>query len=94
MILYKEEISELRKEINRLNVEILEKLVERVEIARKIGAVKKRHGFPIINGVREAEIFQQIRKLSKEQNLNPIKVERIFREIVRLCTEVELEDEG
>ena len=46
---YEEEIESLRKEINRLNIEIVQKLSERVNVALSIGEVKKRHGHPIVD---------------------------------------------
>ncbi|RLI09133.1 chorismate mutase [Candidatus Bathyarchaeota archaeon] len=88
---YEEEIGEFRREINRLNEEIVEKLARRVEVAVKIGAVKRRHGRPIVDRSREARVYQQIRGLAERRHLDPDGVERVFREIIRLCTEAQTE---
>lgn len=90
---YEEEIGELRKEINRLNFEIVQKLSERVDVALRIGEVKKRHGRPIVDRSREAKIHQQVRGLAKEHGIDAEGAERVFREIIRLCTKEELEKE-
>ena len=87
---YEREIEALRKEINRLNMEIVEKLAERVEAAKQIGDVKKKHGKPVVDKSREAKVYQQIRKLAESENLDPLKVEKVFKEIVELCTGVQL----
>jgi chorismate mutase len=91
---YEEEIEALRKEINRLNIEIVQKLSERVDVARKIGEVKKRHGRPIVDRKREAKVYQQVRWLAAERGIDTEGAERVFREIIRLCTEAELEEEA
>lgn len=91
---YEQEISALREEINRLNVEIVQKLSERVDVALRIGEVKKRHGRPIVDRSREAKVYRQVRGLAAESGIDAEGAERVFREIVRLCTEAELEEEA
>jgi chorismate mutase len=91
---YDEEVETLRKEINRLNAEIVKKLSERVEIALKIGEVKKKHGRTIVDKDREARVYEQVRELASEHNIDPESVERVYREIIRLCTEAELKEEA
>jgi len=86
---YEEEIGELRKEINRLNDEIIEKLTKRVEVAVRIGAVKRRYGRPIVDRSREEKVYEQIRTLARRRGLDSEGVERVFREIIRLCTEAQ-----
>lgn len=88
---YEEEIEELRETINRLNEELVEKLAERVEVAVGIGAVKRRHARPIVDRSREEKVYDQIRRLAGGRRLDPEGVERVFREIIRLCTEAQRE---
>ena len=89
---YENEIEELRKEINRLNTEILEKLVQRVKVAKEIGAVKKRYGLPIVDRGREKRIIKQVKGLALSLGLDADGTERVFREIISFCTEAEKED--
>jgi len=86
---YEEEIGELRVEINRLNEEIVDRLAERVSTAIEIGEVKKRHGQPIVDRSREGKVYEQIRLLAEARGLDADGVERIFQEIIRLCTEAQ-----
>ncbi len=86
---YEDEIGELKAEINRLNGEIVEKLAERTDVAVRIGAVKRRYGLPIVDRSREGKVYEQIRRLAKEQSLDAEGVECVFREIIRLCTEAQ-----
>ena len=90
---YEEEIETLRKEINKLNLEIVAMLSERVDVALRIGEVKKKYGRPIVDRKREAKVYQQVRRAAAENGIAADGVERIFREIIKLCTEAEL-DEG
>lgn len=89
---YEEEIEGLRKEINKLNEVLVEKIAQRVEVAVRIGAVKKRYGRPIVDVGREAKVYEQIRELARGHDLDEEGLERIFREIIKLCTEAQLED--
>jgi chorismate mutase len=86
------EIEELRMEINRLNTEIVEKIAQRVEVAKEIGAVKKRHGLPIVDREREKCVIEQVKGLALSLGLDADGTERMFREIIRFCTDAEKED--
>ena len=88
---YEEEVEGLRAEIDRLNADIMEKIAERVQVARQIGEVKRRHGLPIVDRRREAKVYERIRESARERGLDPEGVARVFREIIRLCTEVQME---
>jgi chorismate mutase len=89
---YEEEIEGPRKEINRLNEEIVEKIVQRVEVAVRIGVVKRKYGRPIVDAGREAKVYEQIRELAGSHGLDKEGLERIFIEIIKLCTEAQMED--
>ena len=91
---YEEEIGPLRDGINGLNVEIVERLADRVRVAMEIGSVKHRHGRPIVDRSREARVYQQVRSLAEDAGIDPGGVEKVFREIIALCTQAELEDEA
>jgi len=88
---YEEDVEGLRTEIDRLNADIMEKLAERVEVARQIGEVKRRHGLPIVDRRREAKVYERIRESARKRGLDPEGVVRVFKEIIRLCTEVQME---
>ena len=90
---YEEEIGPLRDEINRLNIEIVERIADRVRVAMEIGAVKSRHSRPIEDRSRETRIYHQVRALAEEAGIDPGDVEKVFREIIELCIQAEREDE-
>ena len=86
---YDEEIAGLRIEINRLNEEILEKLRERIEVAKSIAEVKRRHDKPIVDETRERAVLDQVRVRATARNLDPDGAEKVFRAIIDLCVEAE-----
>jgi len=86
---YEEEIAGYRDEINRLNEEILERLVERVAVAKVIADLKRRHGKPIVDKARERAVLDQVRAYAIACGLNPDGAERVFRAIIDLCVEAE-----
>ena len=89
---YEEEIGPLRDEIDRLNREIVGLLAQRADVAIRIGEVKSRHGRPVVDRSREGLVYERVRGLADGIGLDPYDVERVFREIIALCTRVQQEE--
>ena len=87
-------ITELRDEINGLNAQIVELLARRVEVARNIGEAKRKRGLPIVDRAREVKVYERVRELATERGLDPEGVEKVFKEIVDLCTKAQREDDS
>jgi chorismate mutase len=88
-MVYEEEIKLHRDTIDRLNDEIITLIAERQKAALAIGGVKKRYGKPVVDRSREQAILDKIREKAQAKGLDPDALERVFREIIRLCVEVE-----
>jgi len=86
---YEEKIGPLREEIDRLNREIVRLLTRRVDVALRIGEVKTRHGRPVVDRSREALVYERVRGLADGVGLDRDGVERVFGEIIALCTRVQ-----
>jgi len=86
---YDEDVAALRKKIDALNEDIVEKLAERVEVALEIGEVKARYGRLITDPTREAKVIEQVGEMARIRGIDVEGVERVFREIIRLCAEAE-----
>ena len=86
------DIQKLRDDINRLNSEIIELLAERVKIAKQIGEVKKNLGKPVVDTSREAIVYEQVKQLADDMNLDQEGVEKVFKEIIRLSVEAQVEE--
>jgi len=87
-----DEIQQLRDDINRLNSEIIELLAERVKVAKQIGEVKKKLGKPVVDSSREAIVYEQVRNLADDMNLDQEGVEKVFKEIIKLSVEAQEEE--
>jgi chorismate mutase len=83
------EIPKLRKKVDEIDDRILAALCERVMVCREIGSVKKKQGKPVKDASRETEVFRQIKEKSAEFGLNPVQIERVYREIVNMCSAVQ-----
>ena len=88
-MVYEEEIRPHREKIDRLNIEIIEKIAERQKEALLIGEIKKKYDKPIIDTSREKVILESIRKKAQYYMLNSDALERVFKEIIILCVEAE-----
>ncbi len=86
---YEEEIKPYRDAIDRLNNEIISLIAERQQAALAIGEIKKRYGKPVVDKSREQAILDKIKEKAPKEGLNPEALERVFKEIIRLCVEAE-----
>ena len=84
-----DDLKELRRKIDAMDEQILLLFSERAKICRAIGAAKKKQGAPIRNADRENEVFQHIKEKAARLGLDSIQVERIYREIVNMCSSVQ-----
>jgi chorismate mutase len=88
--MYEDEIKSHRETIDRLNDEIIEKLAQRHDAALAIGDVKKKYDKPVVDKSREKAILERIRVKASDIGLDPDALERVFKEIIRLCVEAEV----
>ena len=65
-----EELEDFRKEIREIDSQILRLAGDRLELSKKIGDVKKRHNFPIIDLRVEARVIDRSLELAREIGLN------------------------
>ena len=86
---YEEEVEVHRRLIDDLNVELVGLLRKRVDAALEVGRVKRRHGRGIRDPAREEAVVGRARALAEVRGLDSRGVERVFRDIIRLCAEAE-----
>ncbi len=77
------DIDDLRKEIDRLDNELLRIFNERAGLALKIGEIKKGLGLPVYDPAREKLIFQRM----KDANPGPLDDQAIVRLFERVIDE-------
>ena len=84
-----DEIPNLRKKVDEIDDQILLALCERVKICKAIGDTKKKQGMPIRDSSRENEVYKRIKEKSAQFQLDPTQIERVYREIVNMCSAVQ-----
>lgn len=75
-------IEELRKQIEQTDAYIIEKLAQRQELSKQIGALKSKEGKKIVDRLREKKLFEYYEHLSKEYHLQQEFVNRLFKIII------------
>jgi chorismate mutase len=88
---YEDEIQPYRLEIDEINEEIIKNIAQRKEAALAIGKIKKKYGKPVVDKTREKAILERIREKAQINGLEPDALERVFKEIIKLCVEAEEE---
>ncbi|MCW4001152.1 MAG: chorismate mutase [Candidatus Bathyarchaeota archaeon] len=83
------EITDLREKIDAVDDQILRDILLRVKICRAIGELKKQQGKPVHDIHRETEVFQRVRERAELLKLDPDRIERIYHEIVNMCSTVQ-----
>ncbi len=81
-----DELQRLRKEIDQLDEEVLQRLNERARLAHRIGALKQ--GAAVYRPEREAQVLRRIADLNQGP-LEDAVVTRIFREVMSACLALE-----
>jgi chorismate mutase len=84
-----DEIEVLREKIDAVDDQILRDLKERVKICRAIGDLKRQKGMEVRDFSRETEVFKRVKERSALYKLYPDKIERLYREIVNMCSAVQ-----
>ncbi|MDR1676635.1 MAG: bifunctional 3-deoxy-7-phosphoheptulonate synthase/chorismate mutase type II [Tannerella sp.] len=76
-----ENLSELRRQIDAIDENLLEILAKRMRISREIGIYKKEHNMPILQTPRYGEILENRSRAATAMDLNPEFIEKIMKEI-------------
>ncbi|MGE5556454.1 MAG: chorismate mutase [Methanocella sp.] len=84
-----DELAELREKIDATDDQILRSIAHRVKICRAIGELKKQQGKPVQDLNREVQVFKRARERALLLKLDPDKIERLYREIVNMCSAVQ-----
>ena len=81
------ELSELRKQINEADIEILNAFRKRMEISRNIAEVKCQRHLPLVNLLRENEHMEELKMLSGDLGNY---TERLFKLLMDLSKEEQM----
>jgi chorismate mutase/prephenate dehydratase len=83
------EVGTARREIDRVDGEIVRLLNERARIAQRIGAAKTAEAKLTYAPEREREVIERVTSLGQEGPLQPAHLRAIYRQIISACRAVE-----
>lgn len=84
-----EELKLLRKKIDEIDVEIIEKVCLRMDISRKIGKKKKELNLAIKDEPREKTLERRWEELAKLHNLDKEKLIKLLDDILELSRSIQ-----
>jgi chorismate mutase len=76
-----DKLADCRRQIDQLDVKIVELLNERTEIVHEIGRIKHQFALPIYEPKREDQVFQNVTS-NNPGPLSPEALKRIFERII------------
>lgn len=83
-----EQLEQLRKELDVINVQLLKLISERGAIAQKIGAVKQKQGVPKFDPVREHEMLEQLVELN-DGPFDDAAIRHLFKQIFKASLDLQ-----
>jgi chorismate mutase / prephenate dehydratase len=82
-------LEDLRKQIDDLDESIVRLIGDRTKVTKKIGEQKRVTGRPIEDKSREQIVIDKVKKLARQQNINPEEIEKIYQRIFFASKEVQ-----
>ncbi len=76
-------INDARKDLDKLDNDLLDILSRRIEIVRHIGEMKSKQGLPVLDVQRERALITRILEKADQRNLSQHFVAQIFRQMIR-----------
>lgn len=87
------ELAEIRQEIERVDRALVDLIAQRVQLARRIGAVKRSAGLPTLDPPREAAVVRRAGALAREAGLDDEDVRYIFWHLIGLSRRMQMEEQ-
>ncbi|MCY0858945.1 MAG: chorismate mutase [Sulfolobaceae archaeon] len=78
-----EEINLYREKIDEIDQQILQLLKSRIELAKKIGEIKRKNGLPILDETREQNKINELNEFATRIGLPSKLVNEVYREIIK-----------
>ncbi len=76
-------IEQLRKEIDKIDEEIMSLLKKRLDAAEKIAEEKKKAGVQVYDQKREEQVIEKAKNLARQKGIPEESAEQIFSEIIK-----------
>jgi chorismate mutase len=88
------DLARLRDEIERIDRDIIERIAERVRLAREVGAAKQAAGIPTLDHAREASVVRRAVGVARDIGLSyDDEIRQIFWQLIGLCRRAQTHDD-
>ena len=78
------DLEAVRRELERIDEDLLKGFRRRVELSREVAAAKIAAAFPFRDQLREEQLLTRVRTIAAELDLDPHQTERIFRLLIEM----------
>lgn len=85
-----EELAKLRKEIERLDTEIITALAKRFRIVEEIMKVKREEGVPFEDKAREEELMNFYEQVASKEKIDQLVVRRVMSYLLKMSKDSQL----
>lgn len=75
-------LSDLRKQIDNLDTELVKLMAKRLEVSDQIGKIKEETNSPVQDLSRESEVLNRVQSLAQSLSLDPQDIESLYQEIL------------
>jgi chorismate mutase len=87
------DLARLRAEIEGIDRELIRLIARRVELARRVGAVKHTAGLPALDPAREAAVIRRVSEVARQEGAPEEDVRYLFWHIIGMSRRVQLTEE-
>src|SRR4029453_11608136 len=78
-----QDVDSLRERIRQLDLELLTRVAERVQLARQVGELKRRQNLSTVDFAQEKVVLERACAVAKERGLDPRVAEDLFAGLIR-----------
>jgi chorismate mutase / prephenate dehydrogenase len=86
------DLEALRDRIRQLDLELLARIAERVELARQVGELKRRQSLSTVDFAQERLVLERARVFARERGLDPSVAEDLFARLIRASVTAQDDD--
>jgi len=86
------DLEELRARIRALDLELIERVAERQELARLVGELKRREGRPTVDFEQERVVLDRIRDAARMRGVDEVVAEELLGALIRASVTAQDED--
>jgi chorismate mutase/prephenate dehydrogenase len=87
-----QDFDSLRERIRQLDLELLARAAERVQLARQVGDLKRRQKLSTVDFAQERVVLERARSIAKERGLDPRVAEDLFVGLIRASVTAQDDD--